>query len=81
MYVPTGTHTFANQLGSALANYSGISFMTREDGKGNAQNKAYDNQVRHHLKYLFANASTKDGDEIYPVTVTEISGPSKNTVF
>ena len=80
MYVPTGTHMFASQLGSVRANYSEISFMTCEDGKGNAQNKAYDNQVRHHLKYLFVNASTKDYDEIYPVTVTESSGPSKNTV-
>ena len=43
MYVPTGTHTFANQLKSARANYSTITFMPREDIERNAQNEAYNN--------------------------------------
>ena len=47
--------------------------MPREDRERSAQIEAYDQQVRHHLKYLFANTSTKDEDEIYPVTVSEIA--------
>ena len=47
--------------------------MPREDRERSAQNEAYDQQVRHHLKHLFANISTKDKDEIYPVTVSEIA--------
>ena len=68
----------ANQLESACANYSTIAFMPREDCDRNTQNEAYDNQVKHHLKYLFAYASTKDKDEIYPVTVSEITAAQQN---
>ena len=73
MYVPIGTHAFANQLESTRANYSTIVFMPHEDRERSAQNKAYDNQVKQHLKYLFVNASAKDKDEIYPVMVSEIA--------
>ena len=72
-YVPIGTRMFANQLESARANYSTIAFIPREDRERNAQNETYDKQVKHHLKYLFANTSSKDEDEIYPVTVSEIA--------
>ena len=38
--------------------------------------------MRHHLKYLFANTSTKDEDEIYPVTVSEIAaGQQKHRLY
>ena len=47
--------------------------MPREDRERNAQNETYDKQVKPHLKYLFVNTSSKDEDEIYPVTVSEIS--------
>ena len=60
MYVPTGTHTFTNQLEFARANYSIITFMPCEDHERNAQSETYDNQVKHHLKYLFVNTSAKD---------------------
>ena len=73
IYVPTGTHTFAHQLESARANYSTITFIPREDFERNAQNKPYGNQVKHHLRYLFANTSAKYEDGIYPVTVSEIA--------
>ena len=72
VYVPISTRTFANQLESAHANYSTISFMPLKDCKRSATNVVDASQVKHHLKYLFANASAKDGDEIYSMTVSEI---------
>ena len=53
--------------------------MPREDREINAQNKTYDNQVKHRLKYLFANTSAKDEGEIYPVTVSEVAAAQKKT--
>ena len=73
VYVPIGTRTFENHLESTRANYSTIAFMPREDRERSAQNEVYDKQVRHHLKYLFANISAKDENEIYPVTVSEFA--------
>jgi hypothetical protein len=74
MYVPIGTHTFVNQLESARANYSTIAFMSHEDRETSAYSVDNDTQAKKHFKYLFANHSTKDEDEIYPVTVSEIAG-------
>ena len=64
VYVSTGTHTFANHLECACANNFTIAFE---------QNKAYGNQVKHHLKYMFINTSAKGKDDIYPITVSEIA--------
>ena len=51
--------------------------MPREDLKRNTQNVVNDTQVMHHLKYLFANTSANDEDEIYPITVSEIAVAQK----
>ena len=53
---------------------STIAFMTREDCKRKAQNAVHDTQIKFQLRYLFANTSVKDEDEIYLVTVSEIAG-------
>ena len=61
------------KLESTRANYSTITFMSREDCKRNTENAVDDTRVKHHFKYMFVNTSTKDEDEIYPVTVSEIA--------
>ena len=73
MYVPIGNLTFANRLESARTTYFTITFMPPKDRERSAENAVNNNQVKHHLKYLFVNTSNKDADEIYPVTVSEIA--------
>ena len=73
VHAQDGTHVFANQIESARANYSTIANTSQEDCERIAQMLVHDAQVNEHLKYLFANISTKDEDEIYPVTVSEIA--------
>ena len=73
VHAQSGTHVFANQMESARANYSTIANTSQEDRERNAQMLVDDTQVKEHLKYLFANISTKDEDEIYPVTMSEIA--------
>ena len=64
---------FVNQMESGRATYSTIAFMSCEDCERSTANAVDDNQVNHHRKYLFANTSAKTEDEIYPVTVSEIT--------
>ena len=56
--------------------------MPREDRERSAKNQAHDKQVKHHLKYLIVNASARDEDEIYPITVSEIpAAQQKHRVY
>ena len=73
VHAQDGTHMFANQMEFARENYSAIANTSHKDCERNAQMLVDDAQVKEHLKYLFANTSTKDKDEIYPVTVSEIA--------
>ena len=50
-----------------------ISDISHDDCDRSAITTVNNNQVKKYLKYLFADISKKDGDEIYPVTVSEIT--------
>ena len=73
MYVLNGTLTFMNQLKSVPDKYCTIALKPNADHERNTQNTVNDTQVKHHLKWLFAKTSPNDEDEIYPVTVSDIS--------